>query len=47
VNVIGVRAEDMENEALNKLVEVLQSEEIQNFILENYDGAVVPVGGSN
>jgi D-methionine transport system substrate-binding protein len=47
VNVIGVRAEDMENEALNKLVEVLQSEEIQNFILENYDGAVVPVGGNN
>ena len=47
VNVVGVRAEDMENEALNKLVEVLQSEEIQNFILENYDGAVVPVGGSN
>jgi D-methionine transport system substrate-binding protein len=47
VNVIGVRTEDMENEALNKLVEVLQSEEIQNFILENYNGAVVPVGGSN
>src|SRR5690625_4837264 len=47
VNIIGVRAEDMENEALNKLVEVLQSEEIQNFILENYDGAVVPVGGNN
>jgi D-methionine transport system substrate-binding protein len=47
VNVIGVRAEDMENDALNKLVEVLQSEEIQDFILENYDGAVVPVGGNN
>ncbi|GAB3802994.1 MetQ/NlpA family ABC transporter substrate-binding protein [Virgibacillus kimchii] len=47
VNVIGVRAEDLEDETLNKLVEVLQSEEIQNFILENYDGAVVPVGGNN
>lgn len=45
VNVIAVRSEDKENEALNKLVEVLQSEEIQNFILEKYNGAVVPVGG--
>lgn len=47
VNVIAVRSEDKDNEALKKLVEVLQSEEIQNFITENYDGAVVPVGGSN
>ncbi|RLL46530.1 methionine ABC transporter substrate-binding protein [Oceanobacillus piezotolerans] len=44
-NVVAVRSEDKDNEALNKLVEVLQSEEIQNFILENYGGAVVPVGG--
>lgn len=43
VNVIAVRSEDEDNEALKTLVEVLQSEEIQNFILENYDGAVVPV----
>ncbi len=42
VNVIAVRSEDKDNEALNALVEVLQSEEIQNFITENYDGAVVP-----
>ncbi|RKQ35477.1 MetQ/NlpA family ABC transporter substrate-binding protein [Oceanobacillus halophilus] len=47
VNVIAVRSADIENEAITKLVEVLQSEEIQNFILENYEGAVVPVGGSN
>lgn len=46
VNVIAVKSEDMDNEALNKLVEVLQSEEIQNFILEQYEGAVVPVGGN-
>lgn len=43
VNVIAVRSEDEDNEALKTLVEVLHSEEIQNFILENYDGAVVPV----
>lgn len=47
VNIIGVRAEDKDNEALNKLVEVLQSEEIQNFMVENYEGAIVPVGGNN
>lgn len=45
VNVIAVREEDKDNEALNKLVDVLHSEEIQNFILEEYEGAVVPVGG--
>ena len=43
VNVIAVRTEDENNEALNRLVEVLRSEEIQNFILEKYEGAVVPV----
>ena len=43
VNVIAIRSEDEDNEALKTLVEVLHSEEIQNFILENYDGAVVPV----
>ncbi|AVQ99753.1 methionine ABC transporter substrate-binding protein [Oceanobacillus iheyensis] len=45
VNVIAVREEDKDDEALNKLVDVLHSEEIQNFILEEYEGAVVPVGG--
>jgi len=47
VNVVAVRSEDADNEALQKLVDVLQSEEIQNFILENYDGAVVPAAGNN
>lgn len=42
VNVVAVRSEDADNEALHKLVEVLQSEEIQNYMLETYDGAVVP-----
>ncbi|MFD1167535.1 MetQ/NlpA family ABC transporter substrate-binding protein [Oceanobacillus caeni] len=44
LNVVAVRAEDKDNEAIKKLVEVLHSEEIQNFMLEKYDGAVVPVG---
>ncbi|MBS3682132.1 MetQ/NlpA family ABC transporter substrate-binding protein [Ornithinibacillus massiliensis] len=47
VNIIAARAEDKDNEDLKKVVEVLQSEEIQNFIIDNYNGAVVPVGGNN
>ncbi len=43
VNVIAVREEDKDNETLNRLVEVLRSEPIQEFILEKYEGAVVPV----
>lgn len=47
LNVIAVRSEDADNEALKKLVEVLKSEEIQNFMMDNYEGAVLPVGDSN
>ncbi len=43
VNVIAVRAEDKDNEAIARLVEVLRSEEIQEFILEEWNGAVLPV----
>lgn len=43
VNVIAARAEDEDSEALHTLVEVLRSEEIQTFIEEEYEGAVVPV----
>ncbi len=43
VNVIAARSEDENNENLQTLVEVLRSEEIQDFIKEEYDGAVVPV----
>ncbi|RPF50350.1 MetQ/NlpA family ABC transporter substrate-binding protein [Aquisalibacillus elongatus] len=43
VNVIAARSEDEDNEALQTLVEVLSSEEIQTFIEEEYEGAVVPV----
>lgn len=45
-NIIAVRSEDKDSEALNKLVEVLKSEEIQNFLLEEYEGAIVPIGAN-
>lgn len=43
VNIIAVRSEDKDKEEIKTLLEVLHSEEIQNFILEKYEGAVVPV----
>jgi D-methionine transport system substrate-binding protein len=43
VNVIAVRKGDENKEEIKALVEVLHSKEIQDFILEKYDGAVVPV----
>ncbi|WP_164668210.1 MetQ/NlpA family ABC transporter substrate-binding protein [Virgibacillus doumboii] len=46
VNVVAVKKENKDNEALNTLVDVLHSEEIQNFILEEFEGAVVPVDGT-
>lgn len=42
-NIIAVRSEDAENPAILKLVETLKSKEVQEFILEEWDGAVVPV----
>lgn len=44
VNVIAVKSEDKDNKALNTLVDVLHSKEIQDFMIDNYDGAIVPVG---
>lgn len=43
VNVVAVREGDKDKEAIKALVEVLHSKEIQDFILEKYEGAVVPV----
>lgn len=43
VNIIAVRSGDEEKEEIKTLVEVLHSKEIQDFILEEYKGAVVPV----
>lgn len=42
VNIIAVRAGDEDKEAVKALVEVLKSKEIQDFILEEWNGSVVP-----
>lgn len=42
-NIIAVRSEDAENPAILRLIEVLRSKEVQDYILETWDGAVVPV----
>lgn len=47
VNVIAVKEENKDNEVLNTLVDVLHSEEIQQFILDEFEGAVVPVDGKS
>ncbi len=41
-NVIVVRPENQDNEAIKKLVEVLRSDDVRQFIRDKYDGAVVP-----
>jgi D-methionine transport system substrate-binding protein len=43
INIVAVRSEDENKEEIKTLVEVLHSKEIQDFILEKYKGAVVPV----
>lgn len=43
VNIIAVREGDENKPAIKKLVKVLHSKEIQDFILSKYKGAVVPV----
>lgn len=43
VNIIAVRSGDEENEEIKALIEVLTSKEIQDFILEEWEGSVVPV----
>jgi D-methionine transport system substrate-binding protein len=42
-NLVVVRSEDKNRKEIKTLVEVLQSKEIQDFILEKYKGAVVSV----
>ena len=42
VNIIGVFEGNEESESIKALVKVLKSQEIQDFINEEYDGAVVP-----
>lgn len=43
VNIIAVRAGDEDSEKIKALVEALHSEKIQEFILEEWGGSVVPV----
>jgi len=43
VNIITVRAGDETKREIKKLLEVLTSKEIQDFILEEWKGSVVPV----
>lgn len=43
VNIIAVRSGDEDNPEIKALIEVLKSEEIQEFILNEWDNSVVPV----
>ncbi len=42
-NVIAVKKGNEKNEAVKKLIEVLHSKTIQNYITDHFDGAVVPI----
>jgi ABC-type metal ion transport system, periplasmic component/surface antigen len=42
-NIIAVRKGDENKKAIKTLVQVLQSKEIQDFIIQKYKGAVLPV----
>ena len=42
-NIVAVQKKDENNEAVKKLISVLQSDEIRKFIEDKYDGAVVPI----
>lgn len=41
-NIITVTEENKDNEAIKKMVEILQSDEIKQFITDNFNGAVIP-----
>ena len=43
VNIIAVRKGDENNESIKALIEVLKSKEIQDFIIKEWGGTVVPV----
>ncbi|MCH5251577.1 MAG: MetQ/NlpA family ABC transporter substrate-binding protein [Lachnospiraceae bacterium] len=42
-NIVAVQKKDENNEAIKKLIEVLQGDEIKKYINDTYDGAVVPI----
>ena len=41
-NIITVTEANQDNESIKKLVEILQSDEIKQFITDNFNGAVIP-----
>lgn len=41
-NIVAVRAGEENEEKFKKLMEALQSDEVKQFIEENYEGGVVP-----
>ena len=41
-NLLTVKPENIDNPAIKKLAKVLRSEEVKKFILDKYEGAVVP-----
>lgn len=41
-NIITVTEANKDNESIKKLVEILQSDEIKQFIMDNFNGAVIP-----
>ena len=43
VNIIAVNSGDEDSEAIKALVEALHSKEIQDFIVSEWGGSVVPV----
>ena len=46
VNIIAVKEGNENSDKIKALVDVLKSDEIKDFINENYDGAVIPYDDS-
>lgn len=42
VNIIATRSEDKDNETLNKIAEIYQTDEVAEFIEEEYKGSTIP-----
>lgn len=42
VNVVAVRAENVDSEKIETLAKIINSKKVEEFILEEYEGAVVP-----
>lgn len=42
MNVLAVRGDNENSEDIKKLGKALTSEKVKQYILDNYDGAVVP-----